>query len=68
MALFEKCLENGWIDDGAISQSEVQAKTFWRYREDISESLSARLRVADKAYFTGKQIATTDGKVTLSEA
>lgn len=41
MELFEKCLENGWIDDGAVSQSEAQAKTFWRYREDISEALSA---------------------------
>jgi FAD/FMN-containing dehydrogenase len=41
MAVFERCLENGWVTDGAMSQSEVQAKTFWRYREDISESLSA---------------------------
>jgi FAD/FMN-containing dehydrogenase len=40
MATFEYCLEQGWIVDGVISQSEVQAKTFWRYREDISESLS----------------------------
>lgn len=40
MSVFEKCLENGWITDGAMSQSEVQAKTFWRYREDISEALS----------------------------
>jgi FAD/FMN-containing dehydrogenase len=40
MAVFERCLEKGWITDGAMSQSEVQAKTFWRYREDISESLS----------------------------
>lgn len=40
MATFESCLEKGWLVDGVISQSEVQAKTFWRYREDISESLS----------------------------
>ncbi len=40
MTVFEKCLENGWITDGVISQSDVQAKTFWRYREDISESLA----------------------------
>lgn len=40
MATFESCLEKGWIVDGVVSQSEVQAKTFWRYREDISESLS----------------------------
>ena len=40
MSVFEKCLENSWVVDGVISQSELQAKTFWRYREDISESLS----------------------------
>lgn len=40
MATFESCLEKGWIIDGVVSQSDVQAKTFWRYREDISESLS----------------------------
>ena len=40
MTIFESCLENGWVLDGVVSQSEVQAKTFWRYREDISESLS----------------------------
>ncbi|OFZ31370.1 MAG: FAD-linked oxidase [Bdellovibrionales bacterium RIFCSPHIGHO2_01_FULL_40_29] len=40
MSVFESCLEKGWILDGVISQSDIQAKTFWRYREDISESLS----------------------------
>lgn len=40
MSAFENCLENGWVADGVISQSEAQAATFWRYREDISESLS----------------------------
>jgi FAD/FMN-containing dehydrogenase len=40
MNTFEHALEQGWILDGVISQSEVQQKTFWRYREDISESLS----------------------------
>lgn len=40
MSVFESCLEQGMIVDGVISQSEQQAKTFWRYREDISESLS----------------------------
>lgn len=37
---FEKCLEDGLVADGALAQSEAQAKTFWRYREDISEALS----------------------------
>lgn len=40
MSVFENCLTQGWITDGVIAQSEVQAKTFWRYREDISESLA----------------------------
>ena len=40
LQVFSECLENGLLQDGAISQSEQQAKTFWRYREDISESLS----------------------------
>lgn len=35
-------LEAGEISDGSIAQSESQAKTFWRFREDISESLSSR--------------------------
>ena len=40
MSVFQSCMENGWIVDGVISQSEQQEKNFWRYREDISESLS----------------------------
>lgn len=40
MGVFEKCLEEEWVLDGVMSQSDVQATTFWRYREDISESLA----------------------------
>lgn len=40
LGVFGNCLEEGWVLDGVISQSEVQATTFWRYREDISESLA----------------------------
>lgn len=40
LELFEKGVEEGWIKDGALSQSNEQAKTFWKYREDISESLA----------------------------
>ncbi len=36
-------------------------------QRDISESLSARPRVADKAFFTGKVLNTTDGPVTVSD-
>lgn len=38
--LFEKCFEEGWINDGVISQSPAQAKNLWNLREFISESLS----------------------------
>lgn len=40
LEVFEKCSEKSWITDGALAQSESQAKVFWRMREDISESLS----------------------------
>jgi glycolate oxidase subunit GlcD len=40
LSVFEKCLEETWISDGAMAQSGQQAVDFWRYREDISESLS----------------------------
>jgi type III restriction enzyme len=36
-------------------------------QRDISESLSARPRVADKAYFTGKVLNTPSGAVTVSD-
>lgn len=35
---FEHCLEAGWVLDGAIAQSDSQARDFWRLREDISEA------------------------------
>ena len=40
MALFEHCVEQGWVVDGVISQSQTQAQNLWRLREDISETLS----------------------------
>lgn len=36
-------------------------------QKDISESLSARPRIADKAYFTGKILQTSEGDITVSE-
>ncbi|MBW5416224.1 MULTISPECIES: type III restriction-modification system endonuclease [Pseudomonas] len=36
-------------------------------QKDISESLSARPRIADKAYFTGKVLNTDGGAVTVSD-
>jgi len=40
MALFEHCMEQGWVLDGVVSQSVAQAKALWRLREDISETIS----------------------------
>lgn len=38
LEVFEACVEQGWVVDGSISQSEAQARDFWRLREDISEA------------------------------
>jgi len=40
MALFEQCVESGWVLDGVISQSEAQAEKLWQLRERISESIA----------------------------
>lgn len=38
---FEYCMEQGWVVDGVMSQSIEQAKTLWKLREDVSETISA---------------------------
>jgi FAD/FMN-containing dehydrogenase len=40
MGLFEDCVEQGWVLDGVVSQSIAQARSLWRLREDISETIS----------------------------
>jgi glycolate oxidase subunit GlcD len=40
MSVFEHCMEQGWVLDGTMSQNVTQAKTLWRLREDISETIS----------------------------
>lgn len=40
MALFEHCMEQGWVLDGTVSQSVAQAQNLWRLREDISETIT----------------------------
>lgn len=40
MGLFEQCVEQGWVMDGVISQSEAQAEKLWQLRERISESIA----------------------------
>ena len=39
-AAFERCLEQGWVADGVLSQSDAQAARLWALREGISESLA----------------------------
>jgi len=40
MALSRHCVEQGWVVDGVISQSESQAEKLWQLRERISESIA----------------------------
>lgn len=40
MAIFEHCMEQGWVVDGVMSQSLAQAKELWKLREYISETIS----------------------------
>ena len=40
MAIFEDCMDNGWIVDGVMSQSMAQAMDLWKLREYISETIS----------------------------
>jgi glycolate oxidase subunit GlcD len=40
LGIFESCMEKGWVIDGAVSQSDAQARDFWRLREDVSEATS----------------------------
>jgi FAD/FMN-containing dehydrogenase len=40
LGCFERCVEQGWVEDGILSQSLAQARALWRLREDISETIS----------------------------
>jgi FAD/FMN-containing dehydrogenase len=40
LALLGEGMEQGWIADGTIAQSEAQAAALWRLREGITESLA----------------------------
>ncbi len=40
MAIFENCMEKGWVVDGVMSQSIAQATELWKLREYISETIS----------------------------
>ena len=41
MAIFEECMEQGWVVDGVMSQNLAQAEELWKLREYISETISA---------------------------
>jgi FAD/FMN-containing dehydrogenase len=41
LEVFQLCLDNGWVEDGVISQSSAQAAALWRLREGITESLAS---------------------------
>ncbi|HEY8585460.1 MAG TPA: FAD-binding oxidoreductase [Rhodanobacter sp.] len=42
LAAFEHALEQGWVSDGVMAQSQAQAAALWRLREGITESLAPR--------------------------
>ena len=41
LAAFEYALEQGWVSDGVVAQSDAQAAALWQLREGITESLSS---------------------------
>jgi len=40
LATFEHCVEQGWVVDGVMSQSQQQLENLWKLREYISETIS----------------------------
>ena len=40
LATFEFCVEQGWVVDGVMSQSQQQLENLWKLREYISETIS----------------------------
>ncbi|WP_213662487.1 FAD-binding oxidoreductase [Stutzerimonas stutzeri] len=40
LATFEHCVNEGWVIDGVMSQSEQQLQNLWKLREYISETIS----------------------------
>ena len=38
LEVFEQCLNDGFVNDGVLSQSDAQAAALWRLREGITES------------------------------
>ncbi|NBA97886.1 FAD-binding oxidoreductase [Pseudomonas sp. R5(2019)] len=40
LGTFEHCIEQGWVLDGVMSQSEQQLQNLWKLREFISETIA----------------------------
>lgn len=40
LSTFEHCVEQGWVLDGVMSQSEQQLENLWKLREYISETIA----------------------------
>jgi len=40
LATFEHCMEEGWVLDGVMSQSDQQLENLWKLREYISETIA----------------------------
>ncbi len=41
MSAFESSVDSGWVLDGVVGKSQQQNENLWRYREAISESITA---------------------------
>jgi len=40
MEAFERAVEQGWVNDGVMAQSEAQAHALWHLREGITEAIA----------------------------
>lgn len=56
MNCFEKVMEEGWVVDGVMSQSETQAESLWTLREGISESITAHTPFKNDIAVTPSQV------------
>lgn len=62
MRWFEQAMDNGWLTDGIISQSNEQANQLWQYRERISESIASQ-----KPYKNDIAVVTSSVSALLDE-
>ncbi len=53
---FEHCINEGWVADGVLSQSQAQAASLWQLREGISESIAAHTPYKNDLSVTVSQV------------